>query len=91
MMFGDFVQRFLWPVFWAEFAVFLLPALIVMSKGAVGGLITFVPVLFLLIFAGVVVVSESPALRNLLAGALGLGAWLLIMGFAAFLMDKTRR
>lgn len=87
----DFVQRFLWPVFWAELAVFVLLALVVMSKGAVGGIITFVPVLFLLLFAGVVVMSGNPALRNLFAGALGFGAWLLIMGFATFLMDKTRR
>lgn len=75
MMSTDFVQQFPWPVFWAEF----------------GGIITFVPVLFMLIFAGVAAMPGNPALRNLFAGALGFGAWLSIMGFATFLMDKTRR
>lgn len=87
----DFVQRFFWPTYWAELAIFLLLAMIVMSKGAVGGLITFVPVLFLLLCGALVALTGSVTLRNLLAAVLGLGAWLMIMGVATFLWEQIKR
>lgn len=52
-----------------------------MSKGAVGGFITFVPVVFLLLCGALVA----------LAAVLSLGAWLVIMGVATFLWEKIKR
>ncbi|MBL8177175.1 MAG: hypothetical protein JNK48_21050 [Bryobacterales bacterium] len=87
----DFVERFLWPMYWAELAVFILLSAWVMSKGAVGGIVTFAPVLFLAVTGAVVSVSGSPSLRRLFAAALAFGAWTIVMGFATFLMDKMKR
>ena len=87
----DLVQRFLWPTYWAELAIALLLGMIVMSKGAVGGLITLVPVVFLLLCGALVALTGSVTLRNLLAAVLSLGAWLVIMGVATFLWEKIKR
>lgn len=86
----ELLQRMLWPAFWIELLIFTVLAMAVISRGAVGGIITLVPVIFLIFGGAVVALSGSPALRALLGLALGMGGVLLIAGFTAFLMDRMR-